>query len=123
MTTNGLFVAVLFLGMGLLLGGCEDGDGPTRAGDSTITVVNDTDAPIHVQYQTQTWDALTLGIADSHEADVDLAMRESKDLSVHFANEVGTSRLVITKGNIQKNYDIGFGNPRLAVRTSDFVAN
>ena len=89
--------AAMIVGLALLLAGCESDDTPLRAGNSTVTVVNETGAPIHVAYQTQTWDVLIPGIDASHQANVDIAPFRSEDLSVHFDSELGTSRITVTK--------------------------
>jgi len=109
--------------MGILLAGCENDDSPMQSGDSDITVLNDTDSTIHIRYSTQTWDVLWPGVDVDHEASTELAPRTRSKLSVHFSNQLGTSRISVTKDGIQKDYDVGFGDQRLTIRNTDFTGD
>ena len=113
-------LAIAIVAAGVMVTGCEDDDSPMQPGDSTITVVNATHSTIHVTYQTQTWDVLWPATDVSHEADKNVAPRAEADLSVHFDNELGTSRIEVTKDGSQKKYDVGFGNHTLTIREEDF---
>lgn len=113
---------VFALGMAAtLLAGCENDDSPMQPGDCTISVVNSTQSTIHVVYQTQTLDVLWPYVDVAHEADVNIAPGQEKDLWVHFNNELGTSRIVVTKDDMRKNYDVGFGSQTLKIREDDFI--
>lgn len=112
-------VAACILAAGLLAG-CEHDDSPMQAGTCTITVVNSTRSVIHVQFRTQTWDVLVPGIDESHEASQDIGPDDEADLSVHFGNELGTSRITVTKDGLARTYDVEFGRQTLTVREEDF---
>lgn len=103
-----------------MLTGCEDDDSPMQPGDSRISVMNATHSTIHVTYQTQTWDVLWPATNVSHESDKDIAPQAEADLSVHFDNKLGTSRIDVTKDGIHRKCDVGFGERTLTVREDDF---
>ena len=106
-----------------LLAGCENDDSPMQPGDCTITMVNATRSAIHVEYQTQKWDVLWPAIDVSHEATLDIQPGHDAALSVHFDNELGTSRIKVTKDAIRKHYDMKFGRQTLTVKDEDFAGH
>ena len=57
----------------------------------------------------------------TYEEDVNIAAGQEKDLWVHFDNELGTSRIAVTKNDIRKNYDVGFGTQTLKIHEDDFT--
>jgi len=105
----------------VLLAGCEDDDSPFQPGDCTMAVENATGSTLDVAYESQTWDVLYPGVDVAHTVHVSIASRESTDISVHFSNRLGTSRIKATKDGKQKNIDVGFGLPQLTIRESDFT--
>lgn len=119
MKIRGLMLAVL--GVTLVLGGCSDDDGPMQPGDTTVSVWNATKAEIHVEYSTQTWDALWPDMDVDHTVSKDISPGQEAQLSVHFGNQMGSSRIKVTQGGYSRDYDIAYGVSTLVINDGDLA--